>query len=162
MVGVRGGNRRDVGRPRISGVSASVQTRRSCFPICHRYRSSGGSWPGDSGETSPCPGCLPASFPVSSATFPSSSRLLWVRVGWRPPSPPSRPHRVRQRAASGVSRRQGSAGTSTQTMPPSTRNCSLTRSLLHLASRAHSSCDDKEVIPCHPGHNRPDHRPHRR
>ena len=39
------------------------------------------------------------------------------------------------------------------------RNCSLTRSLLHLAPIAHSSCDNKEVIPCH---NRPDHRPHRR
>ncbi len=38
------------------------------------------------------------------------------------------------------------------------RNCSLTRSLLHLASRAHSPRDTKEVTPCHPGPNRPDHR----
>jgi hypothetical protein len=42
------------------------------------------------------------------------------------------------------------------------RNRSLIRSLLHLASIAHSSCDNKEVIPCRPGHNRPDYRPHRR
>ncbi len=42
------------------------------------------------------------------------------------------------------------------------RNGSLTRSLLHLASTPHSSCDNKEVTPCHPGHNRPDHHPHRR
>lgn len=42
------------------------------------------------------------------------------------------------------------------------RNCSLTRSLWHLAPRAHSSCDDKEVIPCHPAHNRSDYCPHRR
>jgi hypothetical protein len=48
------------------------------------------------------------------------------------------------------------------TMPPSARNFPLTRSLLHLAPIAHLSCDNKEVISCHPGHNRPDHRPHRR
>jgi hypothetical protein len=42
------------------------------------------------------------------------------------------------------------------------RNCPLSCSLLHLALIARLSCDDKEVIPCYPGHNRPDHRPRRR
>jgi len=51
------------------------------------------------------------------------------------------PHRVRQRAVSDVSRRQGSAGMSTQTMPPSTvtvrslaRFCALRRERTHPAT----------------------------
>jgi hypothetical protein len=162
MVGVRGGNRRDVRRPRISGVQLGVQTRRSCFPICHRYRSRGGSWAGRQWGNFPrSPGASP---PVPRTVC----HLLVVVVtlgenGWRA-STLATEQAAPRAAASGV-RRVATPGICRDVYPNNAtvhRNCSLTRSLLHLASRAHSSCDDKEVIPCHPGHNRCDHRPHRR
>jgi len=52
--------RGDAGRPRISGVSASGQAQQSCFPICHRCWSSGGSKAGEArGKLPQRPGCLP-------------------------------------------------------------------------------------------------------
>jgi hypothetical protein len=44
----------------------------------------------------------------------------------------------------------GITGMSHQTNATVRRNGSLTRSLLHLAPIAHSSCDNKEVIPATP------------
>lgn len=105
-----------------------------------------------SGETSPYPRCLPASFPASSVTFAAVLWSRWVRelpgVGARPGTGEATALAL-SRAADDYAQRN---------MPPVTRNPSAAHSLLHLASIAHSSCDDKEVIPCHFGHNRPDHR----
>jgi hypothetical protein len=116
-----------------------------------------------SGETSPRPGCLPASFPAPSVTS-SSSLVTLDENGWRAstlgteqgPAPCAAARGVRRAAMSGIT------GMSHQTNATVRRNVSLTCSLLHLASIAHSSCDDKEVIPCHPGRNRSDYRLHRR
>jgi hypothetical protein len=68
--GMRGGNRRDAGRPPGSGGVSSVPAQRSCFPLCHRYWSRGGSWVGEVvGKLPRRPEC----FPASPVTFSSSS-----------------------------------------------------------------------------------------
>ena len=116
--------------------------------------SSGGSRVGEAvGKLPPTSRCLPASFPASPVTFAAVLWSRWVRVL---PGVGARPEQGGDR----VGTQQGGRQLCKRNMPPVTRNPLATRSLLHLASITHSSRDDKEVTPCHPGPNRPDHRRH--
>jgi hypothetical protein len=139
-----------------SGVLASAQARRPCFPICHCCCSSGGSRVGEAvGKLPHTPGASPPRSPhPRSPSLQCVVVTLSEGVTWRRCSPQSR-------GGDRVGTQQGGRRLCKRNMPPITRNPPAAHSLLYLAPTAHSSRDTKEVTPCHPGPNRPDHHPHR-
>ena len=92
---------------------------------------------------------LPPVPPRLAPRIPSHLRCsvvvtLGESVTWRRCSP-------RNRGGDRVGTQQGGQPLCKRNMPPVTRNPPAAHSLLHFASIAHSSRDDKEVTPCHPG-----------
>jgi len=163
VVGMRGGSRWAAGRPRVQGFQLMFKHSDRACPSGIVTGQVGEAGPGASGATSPAPGVSPRRVPrIVGHLLLVVAVTLSESVGWRPSSPPNRPHRVRQRGRGPACRDAGIYRDVYPNKATVARNCSPTGSLLHLAPTAHSSRDHKEVTPCHPGHNRPDHHPHRR